>query len=154
MSTILTPLFNLLKNGEKWVWSNETNKAFNEVKKKLMSYEILTHYNPNVQVKMMCDASPTGVGAVLFHAHSHNSKRPIAYASRTLTNAERGYSQLEKEALSLIFGVKSFYQYVFGREFILETDHKPLIFIFDEKKRYSSNGCEQTTEMGNISIEL
>ena len=61
------------------------------------------------------------------------SERPIAFASRTLTASEQNYSQLEKEALSLIFGVRKFHQYLYGRPFVLLTDHKPLTAKLGEK---------------------
>ena len=62
------------------------------------------------------------------------SEHPISLVSRTSTKAERNYSNLQREALAVIFGVKKFHQYLYGRQFILETDHKPLESLFNEKK--------------------
>ena len=62
------------------------------------------------------------------------SEHPICFASLTLTQAERNYTNLEREALSIVFGVKKFHQYLFGRPFTLMTDHKPLESLFNEKK--------------------
>ena len=86
----------------------------------------MTLYNP-------CDASQYGVGAVLLQV-CNGDEKPVAYASRTLTTGERNYSQLEKEGLALIYGVRKFHNYLFGRTFTLCTDHKPLQSLLNESK--------------------
>lgn len=72
---------------------------------------------------LACDASPCGVGAVQSH-RVDDTERPVAYASRTLTPAELKYSQLDKEALSIVLGVKHFHQFLYGRSFMILSDHK------------------------------
>ena len=85
-------------------------------------------------VRLACDASPTGIGAVLSHVMPDGSERPVAFASRSLTRLERKYAQIDNEALSIVWGVKRFHVYLYGRWFALVTDHKPLTSIFHPKK--------------------
>ena len=134
LATILHPLNDLLKANTHWKWSDECKKAFQEAKDKLTSSQLLTHYDPRLTLKMAADASAYGVGAVISHILPNGEERPIAFASRTLTSAESNYAQIEKEALALVFGVRKFHQYLFGRKFTLVTDHKPLMAILGPKK--------------------
>ncbi|GBP64254.1 Transposon Tf2-11 polyprotein [Eumeta japonica] len=136
MSTILGPLHDLLKMGAKWMWSEAHQSAFETVKRALESELALAHYDPRLSTVLTVDASPTGLGAVLAQQQEDGSERVIAFASRALTPSERVYSQIQKEATAIIFGVKKFHQYLYGRAdpFVLKTDHKPLLSIFGNKK--------------------
>lgn len=134
MSTIAGPLYELLRKNAKFCWGDKQKESFNKIKLTIVSNNVLVHYNPEGLLVVASDASPIGIGAVLSHILPDGSEKPIAFASRTLNESERNYSQLDKEALALVFSVKYFHQFIYGREFILRTDHKPLVSIFGEKK--------------------
>ena len=133
-ATLLAPLNALLRQGIEWKWSTACQNSFDQAKKTLVSSDVLMHYNPDLPIVMAGDASAYGVGAVIAHVLPNGTERPVAFASRTLTNSERNYAQVEKEALSLIFGVKRFHSYLYGRTFTIITDHKPLTAILGPKK--------------------
>ena len=128
------PLNNLLRANQRWVWTHACNRAFLVAKSKLMSAPVLAHYDPYLPIFMAGDASAYGVGAVISHVMPDGTERPVAFASRTLSPAECNYAQGEKEALPLIFGIRKFHQYLYGRTFTLVTDHKPLTTILGSKK--------------------
>ncbi|XP_061721065.1 uncharacterized protein K02A2.6-like [Cydia pomonella] len=132
VSSIMAPLYNLLKSGVKFVWDRECQAAFQEIKRALGSSQVLTHYSEKLPLILTCDASGVGVASVISHATEHG-ERPVAYASRTLSAAERAYAQIDREALAIVYGIRKFHQYLYGRKFILRTDHKPLTYIFGDK---------------------
>lgn len=133
LATAAKPLTLRLRSDYKWDWNQECKAAFVELKKKLTTSPVLAHYDPSLPLQLSCDASPVGVGAVLAHVDTDGTERPIAYASRTLSRAEENYAQLEREALAIVFGVKRFHDYIYGREFTLVTDNKPLALILGPK---------------------
>ena len=109
-------------------------KAFKTAKEKIVSPNVLVHYDPGHPLTIAADASAYGIGAVISHTMEDGTKRPIAFASRTLLPSKKNYSQIEKEALSIVFGISKFHAYLYGRQFTLITDHKPLTSIFGPKK--------------------
>ena len=134
LANTLAPLHGLLKKHVHWAWTSKEDDAFQRVKCHLASCKLLAHYDPKLPINLACDASPYGVGAVLSHVMPDGSEKPVAYASRSLASAEKNYSQLDKEALAIIFGVKRFHQYIYGRTFQLVSDHKPLMSILDAQR--------------------
>ena len=119
------------------MWGTAQSKAFTISKKLLLSSNCLTHFDSSLELTLACDASNYGLGAVLSQKMPDGSDRPIVYASRTLNTAECNYSQLEKEGLACIFGVKKFHDYIFGRHFELVTDYKPLLGLIKEDRASS-----------------
>lgn len=130
LSTLLQPLHELLCQGKAWKWTERRQAAFEQTKTALLDSDALTHFDPTLPLQLACDASPYGVGAVISHIMPTGEERPIAFASRTLNQAERNYAQIEREALGIVFGVRKFHQYLYGRKFTLLTDHRPLTTIF------------------------
>lgn len=103
----------------------EQQAAFQKLKDLLCTDTVLAHFNPSLPVGISCDASKCGLGAVLFHRYSDGSERPIANVLKTLSDTQWRYSQIQKEALAIVFALKKFRQFLYGRNFILVTDHKP-----------------------------
>lgn len=121
--------------------------AFKKVKQLLTSadIDISVHYNPDLPVKLVTDVSDYSMSCVLAHVMPNEKEKPIAYASRVLSNAERKYSKVEKEKLAIIFGL-FFNQYLYARKFILVVDHKLLTTIFCPKKsipQFSANSLRR-----------
>jgi transposase InsO family protein len=134
LSTLTEPLSRLTKKNVQWRWTADEQSAFQRLKDLLCTDTVLAHFDPNLPLGLSCDASNVGIGAVLFHRYADGSERPIANVSKTLSDTQRRYSQIQKEALAVIFGLKKFHQFLYGRNFILVTDHRPLVSMFSPTK--------------------
>ncbi|GFX19266.1 uncharacterized protein K02A2.6 [Trichonephila clavipes] len=104
-ATIANPLNNLTKKNVRFLWSKDCQVAFEQIKKEICSPKILVHYDPSLPLTLASDASPVGIGCVLSHVYPDGSERPIAFASRTLSGSEKKYSQIDKEALSIVWAM-------------------------------------------------
>ena len=115
-----------------------THKIFETVKDdlQLQVISLLVHYDDSKPLMLACDAFPCGLGAVLSHIMPDGVERPVVYASIILTIAEKNYSQLEKDGLAVVYGVKIFYNYLCGRHFLIESDHQPLHNFLEKRKEY------------------
>ncbi|XP_053229066.1 uncharacterized protein K02A2.6-like, partial [Podarcis raffonei] len=109
--------------------------AFQAVKDLLVSNSVLAHFDERLPVVLACDASPYGIGAVLGHQLPDGREVPVAYFSQTLNATERNYSQIDKEGLAIVKGVKKFLDFLYGRPFTVVTDHKPLLGLFAPEKQ-------------------
>ena len=132
LAEMTQPLRALLSKNQEWVWGPDQEKAFDDVKKELTLPTVLVPYNLEAETKISADASSYGLGAVLLQKCGALWK-PVAFASKSMTQTERHYAQIEKEALAVTWACERFSVYVLGRRFIIETDHKPLIPLLGSK---------------------
>ena len=120
----LEPIRALTKKDSDFYWSPECELALKTVKDKVTNTPVLAFFNPNDELVLQVDSSKDGLGACILQ-----NGRPLEYASRALTSAEKRWAQIEKETLSLVFGLERFDQYTFGRPVTVHNDHKPLANI-------------------------
>ncbi|XP_055919521.1 uncharacterized protein K02A2.6-like [Eupeodes corollae] len=132
---IAAPLNKLRAKDEDFVWGKEQQNSFNVFKEKISNISRLTHFQDDLPITLATDASSHGIGAVISHIYPDGSEKPIAFASKTLDASQKGYSHIAKEALSIIFGVTKFQQFLHGRQFELITDHQPLVTFFSPSKK-------------------
>ena len=125
----------LLHDDVEWEWTLQCEQAIKDHKSILTSDQVLVHYDPKKLIILACDVSPPGLGAVLSHIVD-GVERPEAYASRTLTGAEKNYLQVEREALAIIFDVTKFNKFLYGRKFTTFADHEALTVILHQRRGY------------------
>ena len=127
-SSIAEPLHRLTDKGQPFIWDSNCQDAFIALKRCLMSAPILKSPNFDLEFTLFTDASDTGVGAVL-----QQGDQVVAYGSKSLNQAEKNYSVIEKECLALVYGVKQFRHYLLGKPFVIFTDHNPLQWLSSQK---------------------
>ena len=108
-------------------WEPEHQAAFIQMKKEIGSAPVLVYYNPKKQTALQTGASVKGLGACLLQ-----DDKPVYFASKALTNAQKGYVAIELEALAVAWEMEKFYHFLFASHFLLETDQKPLEAILSK----------------------
>ena len=99
----------------------DSRESVEKIKKLVSQAPVLAYYDPKAELVLQCDASNKGLGAVLLQ-----NSRPVAYKSRPLSETESRYATIEKEMLSVVWGLEKYHQYTFARRVIVHSDHKPL----------------------------
>ena len=134
LASLSEPLRQLLKKNTVWIWGDPQQKSFETIKSRLCSTPALAHYNPERTTIIAADASNAGLGAVLIQVQPDGSKRPISFISRSLTDAEKNYAVIEKEALAATWASERFGEYILGTTYTIQTDHKPLVPLLATKE--------------------
>lgn len=130
---IAKPLTYTLIKDVPFQWTDNCEHSFEELKKALMNPPLLVYPDwKKGKFNLMTDASQFAIGAVLSQGEVPKDQ-PIAYASRTLNKAENNYSVIQKELLVIVWAVKYFRPYLYGRHFTIITDHRPLTCLFGIK---------------------
>ena len=132
LAELTQPLRMLLSKSNAWTWGPPQSRAFEQVKQELSQPTTLALYDPKAPTKISADASSHGLGAVLLQQYDGVWK-PVAYASRSMSDTECRYAQIEKEALATTWACEKFSDFILGKQFAIETDHKPLVPLLGVK---------------------
>lgn len=137
LASVSEPLRRLTRKQESFKCGDDQEQAFGKLKNLLVKACKLGYFYPKLKTQVIADASPVGLGAVLVQGDGKHLG-VTSYASRSLSDVERRYSQTEKEALGLVWACERFHMYLYGLQFELVTDHKPLQFIFSTRSKPSA----------------
>ena len=132
LATLAAPLRDLCKKDAHFAWCPEHQKAFHMLKEALTSQTVLQYFDEKKDVTIQVDASQHGLGAALLQ-----EKGPVEYASKSLSDTETRYSNIEREMLGVLFGLERFHYYAYGRHVTVETDHKPLASIIQKNLNHA-----------------
>lgn len=127
------PLHNLTKKDTPFIWSEKCGKAFEELKKALINSPVLIFPDFTDTFYVTTDASNYAVGAVLSQGEIPDD-RPIQYFSKTLGGAQLNYATIHKELLGIVLAIEQFRYYLYGKQFVVITDHRPLVALFKQSK--------------------
>lgn len=126
-SIVMAPLYNLLRKNVQFSWQNDHIIAFNSIKKLFRCNDVLKLFDGSLETMLESDASSYGIASVLMQrANNHSPWYAIQFVSRSLNSAEKNYSNIEREALSIMFGCERFRKFLLGRKFKIHNDQKPL----------------------------
>ena len=143
-SDLTQPLRDLTKKNASFVWTAQHEAAFNNVKEALTSDTVMAYFDNKKQTELVTDASPWGLSAILSQkTPGKDDRRIVAYVSRSLSDVEKRYSQTEREALAIVWAIERLHIYLYGANFTLYTDCKPIELILGNRKSKPSARSER-----------
>ena len=131
LASISGPLRMLTKEKQPWTWGPDQQKAFDTIRDSICNDCTNAYFDPEQRTELLVDASPIGLGGILAQRDSDDQLRVVAMASRSLSPVEQRYSQTEREALAIAWGITHFRLYLYANKFKVLTDHLPLVSIFN-----------------------
>ncbi|KAH0816944.1 hypothetical protein GEV33_005847 [Tenebrio molitor] len=124
----------LLQKDRQFMWTVNHQREFDKLKNEIVSPKVLAKFDVNKKSRVSADASSFGIGAVLEQLQEDDNWKPVYFCSKSLSPTERGYAQIEKEALAITWACERLEQYLLGAKFIVQTDHKPLTVILKTRE--------------------
>ena len=147
LSELAEPICELAKERVPFNWGPEHDEAFSLIKKEVTAAPILAYYNPKKPTVLQTDASCKGLGACLLQ-----NEKPVYFASKALTEIQKGYVAIELESLTVTWAMEKFHHFLYGKQFTLETDQKPLEAILSKSLNQATpSGHFRTTSREDIS---
>ena len=154
LSTETAPLRDLLRKDKEWRWTELEENTFVRLKKLVSSDVVLAHFNEELETYIICDAGAVGLGAILVQKQKDGSMRPVHYASRSLTPQEKKYSQTEREALGVVWSCEKFHIYIYGKPFVILTDHEPLLILYSKSGKPSPRILRWALRLQSYEFEI
>ena len=143
-SDLTQPLRDLTKKNASFVWTAQHEAVFNNVKEALTSDTVMAYFDNQKQTELVTDASPWGLSAILSQkTPGKDDRRIVDYVSRSLSDVEKRYSQTEREALAIVWALECLHTYLYGANFTLYTDCKPIELILGNRKSKPSARIER-----------
>lgn len=144
-ASLAAPLNFITRKKVSFVWDDKCQESFENIKAELISPKILQYPDFSKQFLITVDASKVGCGAILSQNFSGHDL-PIYYASKAFNRSEQKKPTIEQELIAIYFAINQFRPYVYGTEFVVRTDHRPLVYLFNMK--------DPSSKLTNIRLKL
>ena len=144
LASICAPFRSILKKEAEWKWTKEHEEALLKINQEIKSITELTHFKRNKKLRIICDASKQGLGAVHQQQQGNQEWKPVSFALRFLTNFETKYFINELELLAVVWAIEHFRNYVYGVKFQVISDHKALASVLRPNRGNKTFSCRLT----------